>query len=123
MLNSIIKLIIGDLEDKRAYKKMMKRVDALPKDYQFTFRKIQHYMYTVGPSGGDMTISTNFTMFTDLVDLLEASAAEGRQILDVIGSDVGRFCDEFMRASVSNTETVREKLNKEVMEKLNKENQ
>ena len=63
------------------------------------------------------------TMFTDLVDLFEASAAEGRQVLDVIGSDVGKFCDEFMRASVTNTETLREKLNKEVMEKFNKEEQ
>lgn len=47
-----------------------------------------------------MTIFTDLTMFTDLVDLFEASAAEGREVLDVIGSDVGKFCDEFMRASI-----------------------
>ncbi|WP_438496310.1 DUF1048 domain-containing protein [Paenibacillus sp. IHBB 3054] len=124
MLDSIIKLLIGDMEDKRAYKQMMKRVDALPKDYRFAFRKIQHYMFSVGPlGGGDMTIFTDLTMFKDLVDLFEVSAAEGRQVLDVIGSDVGKFCDEFMRASVTNTETVREKLNKEIMEKFNKEEQ
>ncbi len=120
MLVSIIKLIIGDMEDKRAYKQMMKRVDVLPKDYRFAFRKIQHYMFSVGPPGGDMTI------FTDLVDLFEASAAEGKQVLDVIGSNVGEFCDEFMRAAVTNTENtekLREKLNKEVMEKFNKEGQ
>jgi DNA-binding ferritin-like protein (Dps family) len=117
MLDSIIKLIIGDLEEKRVYKQFMKRVNALPKDYRFAFRKIQHYMFSVGPPGGDMTI------FTDLVDLFEASAAEGKQVLDVIGSDVGKFCDEFMRASVTNTETLREKLNKEVMGKFNKEEQ
>jgi DNA-binding ferritin-like protein (Dps family) len=123
MLDSIIKLIIGDMEEKRAYKQMMKRVNILPKDYRFTFRKIQHYMYSVGPLGGDMTIFTDLTMFTDLVDLFEASAAEGRQVLDVIGSDVSNFCDEFMRASVTNTKTLREKLNKEVMEKFSKEEQ
>ncbi|MEK5237485.1 DUF1048 domain-containing protein [Paenibacillus sp. FSL L8-0470] len=124
MLDSIIKLIIGDMEEKRAYKQMMKRVDALPKDYRFAFRKIQHYMFSVGPlGGGDMTIFTDLTMFKDLVDLFEASAAEGRQVLDVIGSDVGKFSDEFMRASVTNTETMREKLNKEIMEKFNKEGQ
>lgn len=49
MLDSIIKLIIGDMEEKRAYKQMMKRVDVLPKDYRFAFRKIQHYMFSVGP--------------------------------------------------------------------------
>lgn len=123
MLDSFKKLIIGDMEEKRAYKQMMKRVDALPKDYRFAFRKIQHYMFTVGSPGGDMTIFTDLTMFTDLVDLFEASAAEGRQVLDVIGSDVGKFCDEFMRASGANTETLREKLNKEVMARFNKEGQ
>ncbi|MBD0382894.1 DUF1048 domain-containing protein [Paenibacillus sedimenti] len=117
----MIKLLKGDMEDKRAYKQMMKRVDALPKDYRFAFRKIQHYMFSVGPPGGDMTIFTDLTMFTDLVDLFEASAAEGRQVLDVTGSDVGKFCDEFMRAAATNTETLREKLNKEVMGKFNKE--
>lgn len=118
MLDSIIKLIIGDLEDKRAYKQMMKRVDALPKDYRFAFRKIQHYMFSVGSPDDDITIFTDLTMFTDLVDLFEASAAEGRQVIDVIGSDVGKFSDELMSASVANTETLREKINKEVMGKL-----
>lgn len=121
MLDSIINLIIGDMEDKRTYKQMMKRVDALPKDYRFAFRKIQHYMLSVGSPGGDMTIFKDMTIFTDLVDLFEASAADGRQVLDVIGNDVGKFCDEFMHASVANTETLREKLNKEVIEKFNKE--
>jgi DNA-binding ferritin-like protein (Dps family) len=120
MLDSIIKLIIGDLEEKRAYKQLMKRVDALPKDYQLAFCKIQHYMYSVGASGVDMTIFTDLTMFADMVDLFEASAAEGKQVLDVIGSDVGNFSDEFMRASVPPTETQREKINKEIMDKFNK---
>lgn len=122
MFDSIIKLIIGALDEKRAYRRMMKRVNALPKDYKFAFRKMQHYMYSVGASGGDVTIFTDVTMFTDLVELFETSAAEGRQVLDVIGSDVGKFCDELMRAFI-NTETLREKLNKEVLEKLNKEEQ
>lgn len=121
MLDSIIKLIIGDMEEKRAYKQMMKRVDNLPKDYRFAFRKIQHYMFTVGPPDGDMAIFMDLTMFTDLVDLFEVSAADGRQVLDVIGSDVGKFSDDFMRASVTNAEKSRIKLNKDIMKKFNKE--
>lgn len=120
MFDSIIKLIIGDLEEKRAYKQMMKRVQALPEDYRFAFKKIQHYMYSVGSPNGDMTIFTNLTMFTDLVDLLEACAAEGKQVLEVIGSDVGKFSDEFMLASGSNIETKREKINREIKAKLNR---
>ncbi len=120
MLDSIVKLIIGDLEDKRVYKQMMKRVDALPKDYRFAFRKIQHYMFSIGPPDGDMTIFTDLKMFNDLVDLFEASAAEGRRVLDVIGSDAGKFSDEFMCASCTKAETARN-INKEIVEKFSKE--
>ncbi|MFD0587263.1 DUF1048 domain-containing protein [Paenibacillus sp. GCM10027627] len=123
MLDSIIKLIIGDLEEKQGYKRLMKRIDALPKDYQFAFRKIQHYMFSVGSPVGDTTLFTDLTMFANLVDLFEASAAEGREVLEVIGSDVGKFSDEFMRASVTTSETLREKLNREVSERFNKEGQ
>lgn len=117
MLNSIFKLITGDLEDKRVYRQMMKRVDALPNDYRYTFRKIQHYMFSVGPIGNDITI------FTHLLDLFEACAAEGRKVLDVIGSDVSKFCDEYMHASSSDTETRRKKLNKEILEYFNRKEQ
>lgn len=121
MIDNLIKLIIGDLNEKREYKQMMKRVDSLPKDYNFAFKKIQKYMYSVGAPGGDITIFTDITMFMDLVDLFEASAADERQVIDVIGSDVGKFCDEFMSAYTTNSKTSREKLNKEIMEKFNKE--
>lgn len=121
MLDSIMKLVIGDMEEKRAYKQMMKRVHDLPRDYRYAFRKIQRYMYTVGSPNGDLTIFTDLTMFTDLVELFEECAVEDKKVLDVIGSDVGKFSDEFMRASATNTENPGEKLNKEITEKLNKE--
>jgi DNA-binding ferritin-like protein (Dps family) len=120
-IKKFIKLIIGDPWDSRGYKQMMKRVKALPKDYQYVFRKIKHYLTVHGlyPYG-------ELTIFTDLVDLFEASAAEDRQVLEVIGSDVGEFCNELIRTSVIHaniTETLRGNLNKEIMEKFNKEEQ
>lgn len=121
MIDNFIKLVIGDLDEKREYKQMMKRVDALPKEYRYALKKIQKYMYTVGAPGGNMTIFSDMTTFTDLVDLFEVSAADGRKVIDVIGSDVDKFCDEFMRAHSTDSETLREKLNKEIMEKFNKE--
>ena len=121
MLDNFIKLIIGDLDEKIEYKQLMKRVDALPKDYSFAFKKIQKYMYTVGAPGGNMTLFTDMTMFTDLVDLFEVSSADGRQVIDVIGSDVDKFCDEFMSAYITNSETLQEKLNREIKEKFDKE--
>ena len=117
MFKSFIKLIIGDLDKKRAYKKLMKRVNALPKDYQFTFRKIQQYMYRVGSPDGDVTIFTDLTMFRDLVDLFETSSAEGRAVLDVIGNDIASFSDDFIRAARENgnqSKDARQKLNEEI---------
>lgn len=116
MLNSIIKLVIGDSGDKQGYKKMMKRINALPKDYRFVFRKMKHYMLVNG-----VDPYSDLTLFMDLVDLFEASAQEGKQVLDVIGRDVGAFCHEIMCTSVSPTQKLREKLNKEISEKFNKE--
>lgn len=121
MIDNFIKLIVGDLNEKREYKQMMKRVDALPKDYKFAFKKIQKYMYTVGAPGGDVSIFTDMKMFMDLVDLFETSVADERAVVDVVGSDVSKFCDELMSAYTSKTETLGEKLNREIMEKFNKE--
>ncbi|OJU17314.1 MAG: hypothetical protein BGN88_02035 [Clostridiales bacterium 43-6] len=118
MAKSFIEWIVGDLDAKREYKKMKKRVNALPKEYRFAFRKIEHYMYSIGPVGGDMSMFADLTLFTGLVDLFEASVAEGRQVLDVIGSDISRFSDELMRASGS--DAMGKKLNQEVMERLNR---
>lgn len=121
MIDNFIKLVIGDLDENRKYKQMMKRVDALPKEYRFALKEIQKFMYTVGAPDGNMTIFSDMAMFTDLVDLFEISAADGRKVIDVIGSDVDKFCDEFMRAHITDAETLREKLNNEIMEKFNKE--
>lgn len=121
MIDKFIKLVIGDLDKKREYKQMMKRVNALPKDYSFAFKQIQKYMYTTGAPSGDVTVFTDMTMFMDLIDLFEVSAIDKRQVIDVIGSDVGKFCDEFMSAYTIDSKTLGEKLNKEIMERFNKE--
>ena len=119
MIDNFIKLIIGDLDEKRKYKQMIKRVNALPKDYSFAFKKIQKYMYTVGDPNGDMTIFNDLEIFTDLIDLFEISSVEKRKISDVIGTDVSRFCNDFISAYT--TDTFKEKLNKEIMERFNNE--
>lgn len=121
MFHKIVKLLVGDLDEKRKYKQMMKRVDALPKDYRLAFKKMQKYMYCVGAPSSNVEIFTDMTMFTELVELFEVSVADGRPVVDVIGRDVAQFCDAFMRAYVPKFETVQEKLNKEVMERFNKE--
>ncbi|MDR2045378.1 MAG: DUF1048 domain-containing protein [Clostridium sp.] len=117
MFDSILKLMIGDMEAKRGYKQMVKRVDALPEDYRFTFRKIYKYVYTTGAGIGS---DGGITLFVDLIDFFEASAAEGKQVLDIIGKDVGAFVDELASATASHAEYLRETMNKNITEKFNK---
>lgn len=119
MFSKILKLLVGDIDEKRQYKQMQKRINALPQNYKFAFKKIQTYMYTVGTPTEDLNILSKTTLFLDLVELFEISAAEGRSINEVMGNDVSKFCDEFMDAYINNTETLGDKLNKAIMEKFN----
>ena len=44
-----------------------------------------------------------------------------RNIRDIIGNDVSKFCYGFINAYVNDSKTLGEKLNKEIMERFNKE--
>ncbi|MEE6451675.1 DUF1048 domain-containing protein [Gottfriedia acidiceleris] len=90
-MKKFIELIIGDLESKKEYKAFMKKVNSLPKDYAFVFKKIQKYMWNFGYGFGEEIIN--------LYELFEASSAEGKHVLDVTGEDVAAFADELMAAS------------------------
>lgn len=121
MFNFIKELIIGSLDDKRKYKQMMRRVENLPKDYSFAFKQIQKYIYTVGGVSGDVTMFNNLNIFEDLLDLFEESVADKRNIIDVIGNNVSKFCDEFISAYVNDSKTRAEKLNQEIRQRFYKE--
>ena len=90
-MKKFIELIIGDLESKKEYKAFMKKVNSLPKDYAFVFKKIQKYMWNFGYGFGEEIIN--------LYELFEASSAEGRHVLDVTGENVAAFADELMAIS------------------------
>ncbi|HWO75972.1 MAG TPA: DUF1048 domain-containing protein [Bacillus sp. (in: firmicutes)] len=90
-MKKFIELIIGDLESKKEYKAFMKKVNSLPKDYVYVFKKIQKYMWNFGYGFGEEIIH--------LYELFEASAAEGKHVLDVTGEDVAAFADELMALS------------------------
>lgn len=106
MLDAFIKLVIGDLDEKKEYRKMMNRVEALPEDYRFVYKKIQKYMWIFGGS-----LDMN-----GLLEVFEEGAAEGKPVLDITGEDVATFCDDLIRASGAGNETLGEKINREIAE-------
>lgn len=100
----LFKKLIGD---KKEYKMMMARVDALPEDYKFVFKKIQNYMWNFATGNGMDMLHIQY----ELIDLFEAGAAEGREVLDITGEDVASFADELVANAKSYVAKYREDLN------------
>lgn len=106
----------GVSKEKREYRQMMARVDALPEDYSFVFKKIQHYMWSFA-SGSGMDI---MLIFTDLIDLFEEGAAESKRVLEITGEDVAAFSDELLRNAATFPRKWQEALNRDIMKKIGK---
>ncbi|MET3728130.1 DNA-binding ferritin-like protein (Dps family) [Fictibacillus halophilus] len=109
-----IKKMIGD---KKEYKMMMARVEALPEDYQFVFKKIQNYMWNFSAGNGMDMLHIQY----ELIDLFEAGAAEGRPVLDITGEDVASFADELVTNAKTYFAKYREDLNQSIKKELEKE--
>ena len=104
------------IESKREYKQQMARVEALPKDYQYVFKKIQGHMWMFAAGSGYDMMKIHY----DLIELFEAGAADGKHVLEITGEDVAAFCDELLRSARTYTENWREALNRDILKKLGK---
>ncbi|MGG3453693.1 DUF1048 domain-containing protein [Paenibacillus rhizolycopersici] len=109
----MFKKLIGD---KREYKMMMARVDVLPEDYQYVFKKIQNYMWNFSAGNGMDMLHMQY----ELIDLFEAGAAEGRQVLEITGEDVASFADGLVANAKTYFAKYREDLNQSILEQLKK---
>jgi len=101
---------------KREYKRQMARVEALPEDYQYVFKKIQSHMWMFAAGSGYDMLKIHY----DLIELFEAGAAEGKPVLEITGEDVAAFCDELLRSASTYTANWRESLNRDIQKKLGK---
>jgi DNA-binding ferritin-like protein (Dps family) len=108
-----IKKIIAD---KREYKRQMARVEALPEDYRYVFKKITHHTWMFAAGSGNDMLKIHY----DLIELFEEGAAQGKRALEITGEDVAAFCDELLRGAKTYTEDWREKLNRDVQGKVGK---
>ncbi|MCH3963577.1 MAG: DUF1048 domain-containing protein [Clostridium sp.] len=105
------------VKNKREYKRQMKRVEALPEDYQYVFKKIQKYMWMFAAGSGYDMIKIHY----DLIELFEAGAAEGKHVLEITGEDVAAFCDELLRNARTYTEDWHQALNRDILKKFGRE--
>jgi DNA-binding ferritin-like protein (Dps family) len=98
------------IKEKRKYKAQQLRVEALPEDYRFVYKKIQSHMWMFAAgSGYDM-----IDIHSDLLELFEAGAANGKSVLEITGNDVAGFCDDLLKNAQTYTENWREKLNRSI---------
>jgi len=112
MVNFIKKI----LADKKEYKEMMARVEALPGDYPEVYKKICNYMWRFASGNGMDMLHIQY----ELIDLFEAGAAEGRQVLEITGEDVASFADELVANAKTYVAKYREDLNQSIMKQLGK---
>ena len=96
---------------------MEARAEKLPSDFRIVYGEIKNYMWQF-TSGDGMDI---VAIFNDLLALFETASADGRHALEVTGEDVAGFCDELLRNAKTYTENWREKLDQNVMKKLESE--
>lgn len=109
----LFKKMIGD---KKEYKMMMARVESLPEDYQFVYKKIQNYMWNFATGNGMDMLHIQY----ELIELFEAGAAEGRQVLEITGEDVASFADELVANARTYVAKYREDLNQSIKNRLEK---
>ncbi len=98
------------IEGKKEWRAHMARVKALPQDYQIVYKEIQKYLFKVGV----VEITDVTGLLSGIMDLFEESAALGKNVLDVTGSDVAAFCDDLIKDSKTYADIYQESVNEEV---------
>lgn len=98
------------IEEKREYKKMMARVDALPDDYRYVYKEIQSYMWRFATGSGNDILEIQY----GLIELFEEGAAEGKRVLEVTGDDVATFVEELLKNVRTYERDRRSRLNRKI---------
>ena len=88
----------------------LKRVEALPADYQIVFEEVRKYML----NSPDPTGYSNIHRVYQLIDQMEKAAESGKSVLEFTGSDIGNFAEGFGRVGNPN----KDQLNQTVQERL-----
>lgn len=94
-MSSWIEAVTGSLGQKKQYRQVRARIDALPDPYGTVAKALQRYlMYYGGVTDG----GTIVTMMDDLVALWERAAADGTSVRAIVGDDPVEFAETFAQA-------------------------
>ncbi|MEV8635754.1 DUF1048 domain-containing protein [Streptosporangium sp. NPDC051023] len=88
-----LEVVTGPLEDKRRWRQYKARIKALPENYRTAVEALERYLMHFGPGDGANAAS----MFEDLADLFEQSAADGTPIREIFGEDPVEFVETFVQ--------------------------
>ena len=89
-MNKFLSKVIGEKRQWRQYKA---RTRELPASYRTAVEALERYLMYAGP-GGDGAGAAS--MFEDLVDLFEQSAANRTPIREIVGEDPVEFLEAFV---------------------------
>jgi len=111
---NLIEILTGVKKDKAAYRTLQRRVDALPEEYRYVFKKMQAYMLNyAGGDGMDIV-----ALCDGLADMFEEGIADGKRISEIIGDDAAAFCDELICNANTWQDRWRTSLNESIRKKL-----
>jgi DNA-binding ferritin-like protein (Dps family) len=87
-----LEVVTGPLEDKRRWRQYKARIKTLPENYRTAVEALERYLMHFGPGDGAEAAS----MYEDLADLFEQSAASATPIRDIVGEDPVEFAEAFV---------------------------
>ncbi|MFI2764345.1 DUF1048 domain-containing protein [Streptomyces echinatus] len=96
------------IEGKKQWRAHVARVKALPPDYQIVYKEMQKYLFKVGP----VSLSDG-SLLPGVVDFFEEGVAEGKGVLELIGTDVAAFCDDLIKDSPTYADAYQESISGE----------
>jgi DNA-binding ferritin-like protein (Dps family) len=88
------KFISKVIDEKRQWRQHKARTRELPASYRTAVEALERYLMYAGP-GGDGARAAS--MFEDLLDLFELSAANRTPIREIVGEDPVEFLEAFVR--------------------------
>ncbi|MEV6847143.1 DUF1048 domain-containing protein [Actinoplanes sp. NPDC051411] len=93
------------IEGKKQWRAHVARVKALPPDYQIVYQEMQRYLFKVGPTG-----LLDGGLLSGIVDFFAEGAANGKGVLELIGTDVAAFCDDLIKDSRTHADVYQESI-------------